>query len=281
MTRDMWLSERRNGIGGSDAAALLGLNPYSSPYIVWADKLGILPEREDTEAMRQGRDFEAVAANRFREETGLNVRRCRQILRNHKYPYSHANIDRRIVGARAGLEIKTCSPYRIKEFDDNIYPAEYYVQCLHYLAVTGWEEWYLAVLILGTDFKIFKLEREKELKNIEEAQRVVTEFWEAYVLTKTPPPPDGSDATSRAIASVHKTAVDGSVDLSSMEDEFVQIAALNEQLRAIERDREQHRQTIKIAMGEATRAECSAWVANWKPRKDGTRVFSIKEKQGA
>jgi len=199
------------------------------------------------------------------------------MFRNPKYPYSLANIDRRIVGARVGLEIKTCSPYRIKEFDGGIYPAEFYAQCLHYLAVTGWEAWYLAVLILGADFKIFKLERE----NIEEAQGVVTEFWEAYVLTKTPPPPDGSDATSRAIASIHKTAVDGSIDLSGMEDEFVQIAALNEQIRAIERDREQHRQMIKIAMGEAIRAECSAWVANWKPRKDGTRVFSIKEKQGA
>lgn len=67
MSRQEWLEERRNAIGGSDTSAILGLNPYATPYTVWADKTGRLPEKEDSEAMRQGRDFEQYVADRFTE----------------------------------------------------------------------------------------------------------------------------------------------------------------------------------------------------------------------
>ena len=77
-----WLELRRNAIGGSDAAAILGLSKWSSPLAVYADKLGLVPEREDNEAMRQGRDLEEYVASRFTEATGLKVRRENHILVN-------------------------------------------------------------------------------------------------------------------------------------------------------------------------------------------------------
>ena len=99
--RVIWLKERRTGIGGSDVSAILGISSYASPYTVWADKLGLLPEREYTEAMRQGVDLEAYVSRRFCEETGLKAHRKNRIIRTPAYPYSLANIDRRIVGDRA------------------------------------------------------------------------------------------------------------------------------------------------------------------------------------
>ena len=66
-----------------------------------------------------------------------------------------------------------------------------------------------------------------------------------------------------------------------MEQSFVEIAILNEQQKALEQEKERLKQSIKMAMGENIRAECSCYVANWKPRKDGVRIFSIKEKRGA
>jgi len=100
--RNAWLKERRAGIGGSDVPAVLGISPYASPYTVWADKLGLIPEKEFTEAMRQGVDLEAYVSRRFCEETGLIAHKKNKILRNPIYPYSLANIDRRIVRERAG-----------------------------------------------------------------------------------------------------------------------------------------------------------------------------------
>ena len=64
MPREEWLEYRRLGIGGSDAGAIIGMNPYATPYSVWADKTGRLPEKEDNEAMRQGRDFEDYVAKK-------------------------------------------------------------------------------------------------------------------------------------------------------------------------------------------------------------------------
>ena len=281
MNRDKWLEERRKGIGGSDVPGILGISHYSSPYAVWADKLGLLPAQEYTEAMRQGTDLENYVAQRFCDETGLRAHRKNQIIRNYKYPYSLANIDRRIIGERAGLEIKTCSPFRLPDFGGGEYPPEYLAQCLHYLGVTGFDRWYLAVLILGTDFRVYQINRCDYEKDIEEIQRQVSVFWTTYVVPRIPPPVDGTAATAAAIASIYDTVVDNSVDLSGMEPAFTEIAILSEQQKALEQEKERHKQKIKIAMGENTRGECSCYVANWKARKDGVRVFSIKEKRGA
>ena len=67
MTRQDWLAERRHSLGGSDMGAVLGLSRWRSPYTVWADKMGLLPDQEDSEAMRIGRDLEPYVLQRFCE----------------------------------------------------------------------------------------------------------------------------------------------------------------------------------------------------------------------
>jgi predicted phage-related endonuclease len=169
----------------------------------------------------------------------------------------------------------------LPDFNDDEYPPEFLAQSLHYLGVTGWDRWYLAVLILGTEFKIYQIDRADYKDDIEKIQRQVYDFWTTYVIPKVAPPPDGTAATGAAIANIYNSAVEGSIDLSGMEQHFVEISMLNERQTALEKEKERHKQSIKLAMGENTRAECSCYVANWKPRKDGIRVFTIKEKRGA
>lgn len=154
MSQDDWLEQRRKTIGGSDAASLCGLNSYSSPYSVWADKMGLLPKKEPNEAMRLGTDLEQYVAERFTESTGKKVRRDRHIIINSDYPFAHANVDRVIIGEDAGLECKTTSVMNLKRFKNGEYPDNYYVQCMHYMMVTGKKKWYLAVLILGKDLSL-------------------------------------------------------------------------------------------------------------------------------
>ena len=74
MKREDWLKLRKNGIGGSDAGAVCGLNPYTSPMAVYRDKTTDVLDLSDNEAMRQGRDLEEYVAQRFTEETGMKVR---------------------------------------------------------------------------------------------------------------------------------------------------------------------------------------------------------------
>jgi len=157
MSREAWLLERRKSIGGSDAGAILGLNPYRSPYALWAEKTGRLPEQEDTEAMRQGRDLEAYVADRFSEKSGKRVERYNYLLRSSDAPHLHANIDRRVIGEKSGLECKTASALNMKSYIGGQFPESYYVQCVAYLAVTGWERWYLAALVLNKAFFIYQI----------------------------------------------------------------------------------------------------------------------------
>lgn len=150
MERIEWLKERKKGIGGSDAASIIGLNPYKSAFQVYLDKIGELPEKEDNEAMRQGRDLEDYVAQRFMEKTGKKVRRNNSILYHPEYQYILGNVDRVVVGEKAGLECKTINnSYGKYNLNNGEYPVYYYVQCMHYLAVTGYDKWYLAVLDLG------------------------------------------------------------------------------------------------------------------------------------
>ena len=184
MSRQAWLAERRKTIGGSDAAGIVGLSRYATPYTVWADKTGRLPEQEDNEAMRQGRELEEYVAKRWEEATGKRVRRSNALLYNPSYPFAHADIDRTVLGEDAGLECKTTSALNLRQFRNVEFPEQYYVQCVHYLAVTGCQRWYLAVLVFGRGFFTFTLERDQA--EIDALMAAEERFW-ALVEQDTPP----------------------------------------------------------------------------------------------
>lgn len=212
MGKEEWLEERRKSLGGSEIAAVLGMNPYTSAYAVWAEKTGRIPPREDNEAMRQGRDLEEYVAQRFAQLSGKRVRRKNAILRNDQFPGLHASIDREIVGEKSGVECKTASALSAEKFEGD-FPDAYYCQCVCYLAVTGYQRWYLAVLILGKAFKVFQLTTCKEdacpvwcdgstYVAPEEMQALTKEgmrFWRECVQADRPPQTDGSQATQKAI----------------------------------------------------------------------------------
>ena len=152
-THEEWLEERKKSLGGSDVGAVLGMNEYSSPYTVWAEKTGKLPPFEGNEWTRLGNDLEEYVADRFSEKSGLEVRRDSATWRNDKYPHLHANIDRRVVGMKAGVECKLTSEMNAKKYKNGEFPDRFYAQCVTYLAVTELERWYLAVLIYGKGIK--------------------------------------------------------------------------------------------------------------------------------
>lgn len=272
MSREEWLAERRKSIGGSDAAAIVGLSRWASPYTVWMDKTGRIAEREETEAMRIGRDLEEYVAKRFEEASGKKVRRCNYMIRNTALPWAHADIDRKIIGEDAGLECKTTSTLDIKQFRGVEFPEKYYAQCVHYLAVTGLKRWYLAVLVFGRGFFTYTLERdEAEIEALMAAEQA---FWEC-VKFDTPPAPDGSEATSDALSTIYAESNGGQMDLygrKGLLDEYMQLkrqtAAITDRCKEIEN-------VLKSDMGEAERASCGAYDVRWKSQTRQT--FQIND----
>lgn len=163
LDKESWLKYRKQGIGGSDAGAVCGLNPYRTAIQVYYDKTSDSIEDVDNEAMRQGREFEEYVARRFSEASGKKVRRANAMFYDEKYPFMLADVDRMIVGENAGLECKTASPYSEEKWRDDKIPLSYQLQCYHYMSVCNADAWYIAVLIYGRDFKYYRIERDNEV----------------------------------------------------------------------------------------------------------------------
>lgn len=260
MSHEDWLAQRQKSIGGSDASSIIGLNPYSSPYTVWADKLGKIPPKEDNEAMRQGRDLEFYVAERFCEATGKKVRRENFILINPDYPFAHANVDRMVIGEDAGLECKTTSALNMKNFKNGAFPDTYYVQCVHYMMVTGCSKWYLAVLVLNREFMVFEIERDEE--EIEALAKSEAEFWK-LVESKNAPSADGAASTSNTISILYPESNDESVSLLAYEAELQQYMALSAQIKELEKLKDEMANKVKAFLGEAGKGETDNYKVSW------------------
>lgn len=256
MSHDEWLAHRQKSIGGSDAPTIIGLNPWSSPYTVWADKLGKIPPKEDNEAMRQGRDLEAYVAERFCEQTGKKVRRENNILVNPQYPFAHANVDRLVIGEDAGLECKTTSVLNLKNFKNGAFPDTYYVQCVHYMMVTGCKKWYLAVLVLNKGFYVFEIERDED--EIAALAKSEEEFWK-LVEAKTPPATDGTESTSNTISLLYPESNDECISLMGYEADLDRYLAYTALIKDIEKQRDEVANRVKAFLGESGRGESDSF----------------------
>lgn len=267
MSREEWLERRRKTIGGSDAAAIVGLSKYSSPFSVWCDKTGRVPDKPDNEAMRQGRDLEQYVADRFMEASGKRVQRVNAMLYNSDYPFAHADVDRWVVGENAGLECKTTSTLDVKQFRGVDFPEKYYAQCVHYMAVTGAERWYLAVLIFGREFHVYTLERdEAEIEALMSAER---SFW-TMVETDTPPGVDGADATTEALKTIYADSAPETCSLFGRESILDEYMALKRQIKAIDERIANIQNVICEDMKDAERGEIGAYTVSWKTQERST-----------
>ncbi|WP_333662776.1 YqaJ viral recombinase family nuclease [Acinetobacter sp.] len=208
VNRDQFLANRKKGIGGSDVAAILGLSPYKSPYQLWLDKTG-RSEKKDSqnESAHFGNLLEDVVAKEFSRRTGMKVQRVKDQLSLESQGDSWAigNIDRAIINPEISgnvrlkegvlttdmiLECKTASEYMSKLFgedgSDHI-PDYYLTQCLWYLKLTGAKVCYLAALIGGNKFRMYRIERDEDL--IESIFKQVKAFWFNHVVADVPPDP--------------------------------------------------------------------------------------------
>jgi putative phage-type endonuclease len=271
-SHEEWLKLRSQYIGGSDAAAVVSMNPFASPYSLWAEKTGKVPGFAGNLATEVGTYLEEFVAQKFAQETGKKVRKCNQSFLNSDYPFAIANIDREIIGEDAGLEIKTTDSLNLKKFKGGEYPANYYCQMVHYLAVTGKQRWYLAVLIGNKEFKWFTLDRDED--EIAALMSAEADFWE-LVKKNTPPVVDGLKATAQALNSVYAKSNDDAIaDLSGLGFQIRKYMALKEQIKDLETQADEIANRVKKIMGEAGRGECTEYKVSWKTQTK--RTFDSK-----
>lgn len=262
MSREEWLILRKTGLGGSDAGAVCGANPYSSPMKVYFDKVTDSIEDSDSEAMRQGRDLEDYVAQRFSEATGFKVRRARRMYRSVSHPFMIADVDRMISGEDAGLECKTANAFQAEQWKDGAIPPHYLIQCLHYLAVTGKSVWYLAVVILGREFQYRKITRNEEILN--RLIAVEQQFWNRYILAKKIPEPDGSPACDEVLGQVFQKAREGDeIPLIGFDGKLARREQLLKTMEELEKEQRQIEQEVKLYLRNHESAISEHYRVRW------------------
>jgi putative phage-type endonuclease len=210
--RAAWLAARREGVGSSDIAAILGLSAWESQFGLWHRKFGDLGDQEDSDAMRWGRRLEdAVAAEYAYLHPELEVHRV-GLCRNQERPWQQCTPDRLVYDGDTPvfpLEIKTDGSYDGWGHDgsDEI-PVGYRAQALWQLDTLGFERITVAVLISGRTY------REYEIAYHPGDVATMRAAAQRFLGRTVPPPIDDSTATATALKSVNPLLEPSNVEIN-------------------------------------------------------------------
>jgi putative phage-type endonuclease len=277
LNRDQWLTVRKGGIGSSDAASAVGLNPYCSQLELWLNKTGRdagLPKvdpNDETSPMYWGTLLEPIVAAHYTKRTGNRVRRINAVLQHPKEPWMLANLDREVLGASDVqiLECKTAGMNGARLWKEGV-PEYVQLQVMHQLAVTGKQAADVAVLICGQELQVHRIVRDEAM--ITQLIQLERQFWRC-VETDTAPPADGSDSADLALRGLYPQDSGSTIDLSDdleMSAAFSDLLAVRQLLSNNALLESQLKQRIQQRMADATQALFESGDVTWKRSKDGT-----------
>ena len=266
LTKEQWLRYRKQGIGGSDVASLLGISKWKSEIELWLDKTNQTNEPHvENEAMQWGTIMEPIIRNHFAEVTGKTVVELKAMLQHPEHPFMLADVDGVTVddaGNPAILEIKTASEFKRSEWEEDV-PAYYQTQIQHYLCVTGIKKAYCVVLIGGNSFKIYEVDADDEIQAMLIA--VEKNFWNK-VQNMIRPEMDGSDAAKNLLDSLYRGGVSEEIvmpeEAIEYVDAYIEACVEEDNAKAKKQEASNH---IKEIMGDYDKATCLGHSISWKP----------------
>lgn len=261
--RAVWLAERRNGVGASDVAGILGLSPWASPYSIWASKVFDTSDDDDrdTFAMSFGRRAESMIAPWFHELTGLHVYSQQSSCNHPINEWQRCTIDgavyetddaREFGNALGVYEAKTTSATPAEWETDGI-PVYYQCQAQWTMHVTGTDRCWFAVLHLAfgrPDLRVYELARDQA--DIDLIVKTVDAFWHDHVLTGIPPDTDAHQATTYATKHL-PASVGDMVEVDDLvEQKLSSLALLKSDRKVLDEQIEMRENAVRAALGECT-----------------------------
>lgn len=281
MDRNEWLEARRTIIGGSDAGTILGVNKWKTRTQLYFEKVDPTLKQELTgEHLYWGNVLEDVVAQEFAKRTGKKVRKSNKMFIHPEYDFIGGNVDRFVVGEKAILECKTASEYVKDDWKDDEVPASYICQVQHYMAVTGSETSYIAVLIGGNKFLWKEIPRDDEF--IEIMLNAEIDFWTNYVKKETIPDIDGNPNTTKFINQMFTEIDDEEIELSDSVDVLLEaVESIDNEIKELEERRDSYKNKVRMELGEHEKGSTNKFRVTWK-RQISKRINSklLKEKFG-
>lgn len=270
LTEEEWKKQRDLGIGGSDAAAAVGLNPHKSRISLYLDKIGEGKQFDGNIHTRFGKRMEPIIREWFKEDYELkenieiDVCEYPYAMQSIENPFMLANIDGTIIHPEYGkgiIEIKTASEMNKKQWQDEEIPDTYYCQIQHYMSVTGLN-YCMIIALIGKELIWKYVPRNDEfIKSLIERER---EFWDC-VINKTIPEPDGADSSKEALLLLYPAEnKDEVLDLSFMKNKRERFKEISTQIKELNKEQEQIKQEIMLEMGTAEIAMIEDKKVTWK-----------------
>ena len=268
--------ERRRYIGGSDIAAIMGQSRWKTIYRLWAEKTGKIeiPDLSNNEAVEMGTRLEQFVADVFSEKTGKAVRKQSKMYVHKDYPYMVAHVDRLITGSDELLECKTCSAFKLEEWENKI-PKEYVLQVIWYLGITGRKRGWIACLIGGQKFDYKVIEFDEELFSLMVEKAV--KFWD-MVQKQIPPvilPEDGD-----TLAEVYSEHTDDMIESQELNDRIAYVQELKMHRDSINNEIKEIETELKATIADKVGLLTDKYKVTWKTQTRTTPdLEKLREEQ--
>ena len=263
----------QKGLGGSEIAAVAGLNPWKSALDVWGEKTGRLQTAEPNLAMQLGTYLEAFIAQQYSNRTGFSLTKGHT--RQHPTtPVIGGSPDFLVIDQKRGLECKYTA-YLDPELwgppGTDLVPIYYLAQCQWYMQLTGLPVWDLAVLA-PREFRIYPVSYDADL--VEMLLETGTRFWVDYVLADVQPPLDSPDAAQRYLAGrypqqIHDVVVKADETAIAWSDTLQLVKG---QLAPLEELKARAEAELKLRIGEAAGIEGEDFLHTWKQSRVSKEV---------
>ena len=274
------LAMRLQGIGASEIAAVAGLNPWMSAHDVWLLKRGLAEPAENVKS-RMGNRVEAAVRAEYCEDQGVEVEDVGTLVHPTK-PWMMATPDGRVKGMRRLLEIK-CVGWRMAFHwgtEVDAIPDYYRPQVEQQLEVADADECHVAAWIGGSDFRIYTIQRDRELGVI--LGEIGRKFWHDHVLTGIPPKVDGSEGARRMLEKLFPRNAKPLLKASPPVAELGQsLRGARAELERIEARKLELENKIIEAIGDAEGVDADDWRVTYRANKNNKRVFRFVSKESA
>jgi len=248
-------------IGGSDAAAAMGVSRWKSPLQLWSEKTGKTQPKDlsDNEAVEMGTELEATVARIFTKRTGMKLRRSPQNYKHKTHDFMRCQVDRLVEGTDELCEVKTCSAYMAKEWEGEEIPGDYIIQGMYQLGITGRKVCHYAVLIGGQTFKYKKIEFDPELWA--EIKMAVIKFW-AMVQADTAPMAIGQD--SGILFDLHPDSDEQMQAVEELNDSIALLQQTKKDISELYKTKDDIEAKLKQTIGDHQGLLTSVYKVTWK-----------------
>ena len=274
--REQFLLDRKQGIGGSDVAAIMGLSPWKTPLGVYLDKVSDINRDNDNKHLKRGRRLERYILEEYSEEKNVNVQTDLPQFKDSIYPFLVGHVDGQVINSsNSKIYVEAKSYYgRLSDWQGKI-PDYYLPQVAHYSSLTNADRVDVAVLAGNWEFGCFSYYRNKEYEN--KVRNAAIDFWQNHVLKNIPPKITTSDDAIRLYPQDDDSLKYAS---SEVDLQLEELAKLQTDRKNIEKQEELLKASIMDYMGSSSLLKSNiGYKISWRTQTQHRVNIELLKKQ--